>query len=404
MPHAAAEGGAGRGIARQSITAIGVGQCVNWGIVYYAFGVLIVPVERELAVPRWSVASAFSLALLVSAAAAPMVGRAVDRGSGPSAMQAGGLAAAALLMGWAVIPGLVTLYVVWAGLGLCMAAILYEPAFAMVSRALEDPQERLRALAAISVFGGLASTIFLPCTAGLVQALGWRGAVAVLAGVLAISTLGVSCLAFHRPGPSAWERRPPRGLASAAVERAASRPGSPSVSALLVLFSCVSFASTALTVNLIPSLIERNVTPTLAASLGGLLGVMQLPGRAFLLNRAVLPTPSRLLLGSLLMQAAGLSMLIPARSLLWVGAGISTFGFGAGIATLVRPHLVATYFSIDQTGHVNGLIARGQQLARAAGPVMAAVLAQVAGYGVVFGLLATLLAVLGLRWRGLPAS
>ena len=48
----------------RAILAIGVGQLVNWGVLYYAFGVLMLPLERDLGVARWVVAGAFSLALL----------------------------------------------------------------------------------------------------------------------------------------------------------------------------------------------------------------------------------------------------------------------------------------------------------------------------------------------------
>src|SRR5688572_19182314 len=116
----------------RSVVVLGIGQCVNWGVLYYAFAVLLLPVEGDLAVPRWVVTGAFSLALLMSAVLAPTIGRWCDRGDGPLVMQAGGFTAACLLCLWAVAPNVATLYVTWTGLGLCMAATLYEPAFAIV--------------------------------------------------------------------------------------------------------------------------------------------------------------------------------------------------------------------------------------------------------------------------------
>lgn len=73
----------------RAIWAIGCGQLVNWGVLYYAFGVLLVPLEQSFDAPRWLVAGAFSLGLLVSAIAAPTVGRVADRGQGPALMRAG---------------------------------------------------------------------------------------------------------------------------------------------------------------------------------------------------------------------------------------------------------------------------------------------------------------------------
>src|SRR5688572_3559371 len=156
----------------RAIWSIGCGQLVNWGVLYYAFGVLMMPVEESLGVPRWMVAGAFSLALLVSAIAAPTVGRLADRGQGPVVMQAGGYIAAGLLLVWAFLPSLAMTYIVWAALGLCMAAILYEPVFAIVGRAFQDVDARLRAIATVTIMGGLASTAFLPGTTALVERLG----------------------------------------------------------------------------------------------------------------------------------------------------------------------------------------------------------------------------------------
>ena len=85
-------------------------------------------------------AGAFSLGLLVSAIAAPAVGRLADRGQGPAVMQAGGYIAAGLLIVWAMLPTIWVTYLVWAGLGVCMAAILYEPVFAIVGRAFADAE------------------------------------------------------------------------------------------------------------------------------------------------------------------------------------------------------------------------------------------------------------------------
>ena len=101
----------------QAVWAIGVGQLVNWGILYFAFSVLLIPLEDAFHAPRWLVAGAFSFGLLVSAAAAPTVGRLADRGQGPAVMRAGGLLAAGLLILWTMVPTLVMTYLVWGALG-----------------------------------------------------------------------------------------------------------------------------------------------------------------------------------------------------------------------------------------------------------------------------------------------
>jgi len=367
----------------RAIIALGMGQCVNWGVLYYAFAVLVQPLERELGVSTWIVTGAFSLALLMSAALAPAIGRWCDGDRGALVMQAGGLTAAGLLAAWTLMPGVLPLYVVWAGVGLCMAATLYEPAFVIVGRAFEDPARRLRALAAVTLFGGLASTVFLPVTALLVAALGWRGAVLVLAALVLVSTLVTRTFVFRQRRDAA------PGSASEAPRQAATDRESdpPRFLFLATMFALASLAGAAFTTNLVPALGERGISPTRAAMLGGLIGVMQLPGRALLMNGVLAGSPSRLLAVSLLLQAAGLGAVAFAPSMLTAAVGTMVFALGAGLMTLARPHLIQAMFSVQIGGRLNGRIARQQQLARAAGPLAVAWLAGALGYATVFAVI-----------------
>jgi MFS family permease len=375
----------------RAILALGIGQLVNWGVLYYAFGVLMVPVERDLGVERWVVAGAFSLALLMSAAAAPMVGRLSDRGRGPLLITAGGFLAAALLAAWAFMPNVATLYLTWIGLGFCMAATLYEPAFAVVSRAFDNVNDRLRGLATVTVLGGLASTAFLPLTALLNEAWGWRVAVGALAGVVCLSTTFTSLVALRRV--SSVPHIPPHST------HEASGDVGPGFGSVLAVFSITSLASAAFTTTLVPAFVDREFSPTTAAMLGGVLGLMQLPGRVLLMNGRLAISPGSLLIASLLLQAAGLAVLAAARSVLSAAGGIGLFATGAGLTTLIRPYFVQSVFGIARAGHLNGVVARSQQLARAAAPVLTVSLASVIGYGTVYGLLAAIFALLAVTSR-----
>jgi predicted MFS family arabinose efflux permease len=363
----------------RTIVALGVGQCVNWGVLYYAFGVLLTPIQRDLGVPVWVLGAAFSVALLMSALLAPTVGKWSDQGAGLQLVRLGGYLAGLLLLAWALIPGVPAMFVIWAGLGLCMAATLYEPVFIVVGRTVSGPAERLRALATVTVFGGLASTVFLPLTSALVESLGWRGAVGVLAVVLVLSTHVCSRIAC-----SALPATPP--------EPERSRAGAPSVQprlrAILAIFAVASLASTAFTTTLVPALLARELTPMTSAWVAGLLGLMQLPGRLLVMNGSLSASPSRLLVVSLLSQAAGICVIATSSSTLTLGAGVTLFAVGAGLMTLARPHLVQTAFSATHAGYVNGRLAGAQGLARAGGPVLAVGLASIVGYGATFVLLA----------------
>lgn len=376
----------------RAVAALGIGQCVNWGVLYYAFALLVLPIQRELGVATWVVTGAFSLALLISAVLAPTVGRWGDRDRAPLLMVAGGIGAAVILGAWSLTSSVVMLYLAWAALGVCMATTLYEPAFVIVGRAHADSARRLRVLAAITLFGGLASTVFLPVTAVLVGAVGWRGATLVLAMLLLASTGMTHVWALrHLPRAS-------RDTASVDRPSPARQPAAGGARFVFVAmaFGLASLASAAFTTNLVPALGERGVPASVAASVGGLIGVMQLPGRAFLMTRGFAGAPSRLLAVSLLLQGAGLGAVAYGSSLLPVIGGTMVLALGAGTSTLVRPHLIQTMFDVRQGGYLNGRVARFQQLARAAGPLGVAWLAGRTGYAAVFMVIAATFGIVAL--------
>ena len=387
-------------MTRRAVVALGLSQCVNWGVLYYAFTVLVVPVSRDLGLSPWVATGAFSLALLVSALLSPIVGARIDRGGGPAMMRAGGWAAAALLLLWAAFPGVAVLFVVWIGLGACMATTLYEPAFALVARAQADPVERLRALALVTVFGGVASTVFLPSTDLLVRYGGWRAAVVALAAALAASTLllqAVVLVEVHSQGPGPGLDTLD-GPSPAAPARARAEPPDRAFLWAALTFGFASFAGAGLTANLVPALAERHVSPATTALLGSAIGLMQLPGRVLLSAGGAAGSPVRLIAVSLGLQAAGLAGVALAPSIAVVAAALMVFAGGAGLATLARPHFTQTWFGVDRSGALNGRLARWQQLARAAGPIGAAALASGVGYAAVLGGLGTGFAVLAIAW------
>ena len=163
------------------IIALGITQIISWGSIYYLFALLMEPLQQALAADKQQVVGAFSLALLVSGLATPWVGRSIDRAGGRAVMTAGSLGGALLLALLARVTTLPALYAVWLGLGLVLATTLYAPAFAVLTQAF--PQHYRRAIGALMLFGGFASTVFWPLTTLLIERLGWRDAVLVLAAI-----------------------------------------------------------------------------------------------------------------------------------------------------------------------------------------------------------------------------
>jgi MFS family permease len=104
------------------VSTLSVTETISWGILYYAFGILLAPMEREMGWSRAQSTAAFSIALLVSAVFAVPAGRQVDRGGARLMMTLGSCAGVALLVAWARVESLPALYLIWAAVGVTMAA------------------------------------------------------------------------------------------------------------------------------------------------------------------------------------------------------------------------------------------------------------------------------------------
>ncbi|MBS0514289.1 MAG: hypothetical protein JSS16_02270 [Proteobacteria bacterium] len=370
---------------RSAIWGLGVSQCVYWGIIYYAFSVLLVPMREEFHASNTAIVGAFSMGLGISALLAPHVGRWLDDGRGIALLRYGAWLGGVLLLAWSYVTSLTELYAVWVGLGVTMAAVLYETAFALVVRMIEQPQSRLSALAIVTVMGGLSSTIFVPIVGTVIAHEGWRTALRVL------MVIWVAAAAYME-----WRTLPALHAAESRLTLAAAPQRSRLPLGLIVLvgvpFVVGIFAAMALTTLVIPMLVDQGQPIDRAAWVLAALGIMQLPGRIWLGRGSTALPSSVLLVLPVILQATGLLLLAYAASLPIAFAGVGIFGLGAGLHTLARPWVVPQLFGVASAGEVNGIIARAQGIARAVGPALAALTYGQFGSTVVFSLLAVAMA------------
>src|SRR5213592_4101568 len=178
------------------VGTLAVTVTVSYGVLTYAFGIVLVPMQSELGWSRIELAGAFSLA--VWAVAGVAVGIALDRYS-PRILLAGGSAlGAGLVLAWSQIHSRLELYLVFAGLGVAMATLLYNSVFAVATKWFRS--RRREALTAITLVGAFSSFIFSPLAGTLTTQLGWRGALMVLAVILAAVGIPLHA-AVLRPAP-----------------------------------------------------------------------------------------------------------------------------------------------------------------------------------------------------------
>ena len=355
------------------VATLSITETVTWGIVYYGFPVFLQPMEQDLGASRVAVTGAFSVGLGVSALAALPVGRWIDRHGGRALMTAGSCLATALTFAWARVETLPVLYAVWFGMGVAMAATLYEPAFAVVVSWF--PRGRDRALLIVTLAAGLASTIFMPIEAWLLTRVGWRSALTILAVVLGVITIPMHAALLRRsPGSPAGQRAadvgtvPARGLTLDVARRTAV------FWVLSAAFFVSNFATAALSTHLIPYLVGLGHSATSAATAIGWMGAMQLVGRVLFVPISTRLGSGVMVASVFLAQAAGIVQLPFLGLIGTLLPFILLQGAANGMATLARATSIAELFGARHYGAIAGAVALGANGARAVGPVGASLL------------------------------
>ena len=372
------------------LLAVALAQVTSWGILYYAFSLFIAPLRDEFG---WSLAQttgAYSLGLAMSGLAAIPVGRWLDRHGPRGLMTAGSCLAVLLVVAWSRVQSLLGFYLIWAGIGLAMSAVLYEPAFYIV--ATWFARLRGRALTLLTFVGGLASVLYIPLAGWLLRNGDWRMALLVLAGILAVGTIPIHALLLRRrprdlgleidggPGPPGV--RPALDVSSRTLAQALHDHAFWWLSSAFVL---ATTAAMAITVHLIPYLKQHGYSTSSAAQAAGAIGLLALPGR-LIFTPLGSHVPRQYVTAALFaLQAVALVVLLEVHGGLGVALFVVLFGAGFGAITPARAALVAEMYGPQHYGSVSGTLALSVTGARAIAPVGAGVLyGMLGGYRAVF--------------------
>jgi MFS family permease len=395
-------------------------ETISWGILYYTFSVLLVPMQEALGAGRAELSTAFSLAIVARALSAPAAGAWVDRHGVRSLMTGGSIFGVLLVLAWSAVTSVTQLTVVFVGIGVVTSAVLYEPAFAAVARWMRD-DDRSSAILWITIAAGFASTIFLPIGATLSEALGWREALRWLALVLLVGTVVPHALFLTEPptertaGPGTEpsvedDRAPGAGGSDAApasdpVATAAAfdavRHSVPTADALrdrtfwwmAVAFLCGRAPMAAIAAHLPALLVDRGEAATVAALVTGAIGALSVTGRILITVAGRWVTMPRLLGSVYALQGVGLVVmaLIPTRASAFFF--VVAFGIGFGATTVAKPVMIVERYGPRWYGAIAGYTAAFVTLSEAASPIVMGVARDVTGdyVGVMLGLAALML-------------
>ena len=347
-----------------TVCALGINQIISWGSFYYTIAVLGESMQRDLGVSQTLLFGAFTLSLFLSGLVAPLAGKLIDQRGGRIVLSLGSCIGAVALMLFATAGGPLTLLLASGMAGFAMAANLYDAAFASLNQIAGASYRR--AITALTLFGGFASTVFWPLSQGLMDAIGWRQTLAVYAGLQLLV-----CLPLH------WWLLPDHPLQLVAAKplpganQAAAGPAAADYAWLAAAFALASFVSSALLIHLITLFKSAGMNARDAVFVAALIGPLQVLGRIleFTVARKVRPVTIGSASFVLMLLALGVLYFVEGLSpLAFLFAAL--FGFSNGLLTIVRGTVPAVLFGRAGYGALLGKLARPAFIARALAPVV----------------------------------
>ena len=368
---------------RRVVAVLCATEIVSWGILFYAFPVMSTTIrDTEDWSLTWLVAC-FTAAQLAAAAVGIWVGRHIDASGPRRVMSTGSALGVVAVLAVAAAPNLWLFLLAWLLAGVAMAGTLYPPAFAAVTGWAGDG--RVKALTAVTLVAGLASTVFAPLTAVLLEHLSWRQTYLVLAVVL------VGTLPLHW-----WGLRAPWAPLTSSAHDEVGEPGrrrvvrQPEFLLLVAAMTLGGFCVYAVVVNLVPLLNQNGTGTTEAAVALGIGGAGQVAGRLFYGPVLTRWSPRARTVATL--AAASLTTVALAVVHQPV-AVICALSFAAGIArgifTLIQATAVSDRWGTQEYGARSGILSGGVLTASAFAPWIGTLLASALGsYAAAFMVLA----------------
>ncbi len=360
-----------RSVLFRLVPSLGLTQIISWGALYYSIAVLGASMRDELGLSAGALFGAYSLCLLLAALAAPLAGRAIDRYGGHLVMSVGSVTAAIALLAISQAHSAASLYAAWALAGVAMAMTLYDAAFATLSQ--HSGTSYRTALTALTLMGGLASTVFWPVSLKGLEWFGWRDT------LIAFALLQIAiCLPLHLAFVPRAVSPTLAGRTSAEYDRGILPPHlrRRAFIALGAAFALNGFIVSALTVHMLTVLQGKGLTLQSAVWVGAFFGPMQVAGRIleFTVGRRF---PSRRIgMTALWLLVGAIALLIALHGEVLLALAFAiVFGCSNGVVTIVRGTVPAELFGRAGYGGTLGNLAAPALFARAVAPLAFAPLA-----------------------------
>lgn len=371
-----------------AVVSLGLTQIISWGTTLYALGVLGKPIVADTGWGATLVFGGLTIGLLVSSVVSRWAGREIDKRGARTIMSAGSILVAIGLLALAVVPNVASYLAVWAFLGIAMRMTLYDAAFAALVQV--TPSRGRVAISYLTLFGGVASTIFWPIGDILNSAYGWRATFAIFAAI----NLFV-CLPLHWFGLA---RRDTEFSPAATAANGASQTQADDAvltgktrEIAMILFGVVMAASAfcygAMAVHLVTVIGAAGVGAAAAVWLASIKGIAQTLARLvdLVFGKQLHP----ITLGRITLAVLPLSLLVLLLPFGGFASALSftiLFGIANGLTTIVRGAVPLALFGPKGYGEVLGILATPYLVLNALAPMIFALIAEHASLAWAMGL------------------
>ena len=314
---------------------LGLATIGAYGTAYYAIGVLIPVIAADTGWSAGMLSAGFSIGVLSQGAIALLAGRLFDR-YGPRPVLLPAILLGSLAFAAASQAASVWQFVAfWALGGAAIGGGLYYNVTMPVTARLY-PGQRAAAFSVLTLRGALASPIFYPLAAWLIDSLGWRSGLLALVAAMALCVLPAALL-IGTPPPSQRDVVARAGRASLRLTLL-----EPPVHRAILFFALGAFANAALVLHQVSIMEAAGLSLAAASAYAGVRGFFQIPGRLFL-------TPLTRRIG--VAGAIGLCYVTAAS-----GVAALLLALGGGMSQIAMAYfVVASGVSLGLLSPLNGL-------------------------------------------------
>lgn len=371
------------------VVAIALGQTVVWSGLFYTFPALLLRWEHSIGWSKSSLTGAISIALLLSAVAAPLAGRFIDAGKGPITMTASVLLGGLALFIVAYAEQLWQFYFCWGVIGITFAGCLYEPCFALVTRA--RGQQARHSIINITLIAGFASSIAFPVANSLTDAYGWQAALQFFAAIVVLAGAPLIWYGANGIEQSAVAKPEAQTRHSGISENHNRLLQTPVFWCLAIGFALLGVVNGVTLHHLLSILSDRGLNSNVAIIAAAFIGPMQVAGR--LLIMACTQRVSNHGIATSCFVAMAVAIIVLSASAIapvLLVSFIILFGGGYGMLSIARPLITRDILGAQNFGVKSGAVATLYLSGTAIAPWLGALIWAQGGYDLVLAALIAL--------------